>query len=311
MTGEDEALVALLAALKARNYQFVTTTNDTHRLVSWRLFQGTRHTLRDIFGWSRPFRDGDLEVEILALMREAGILVERGRRLSSALRVSSLGEDLFLHSAYPPKARDAVFFGPDSYRYADFIRQELGHANRIVDIGAGSGVGGIVAARVCPQAAVVLADINPAALRLARINAAASVVSVEVIESDGLSKVTGAIDVAIANPPYILGSGGRTYRDGGDLLGARLSLDWAKAAMDRLPAGGRLLLYTGSAIVEGRDRLKAELEAIVGEVGAQLRYREIDPDVFGSTLMHPAYRRVDRIAAVGAVLEKPGAALRA
>nr|QQZ51204.1 methyltransferase [Phenylobacterium glaciei] len=130
-----------------------------------------------------------------------------------------------------------MFFGPDSYRFADFIRAELGHANRVVDIGAGAGVGGIVAARACPQAAIVLADINPQALRLARINAAAAVVSAEVIESDGLSKVTGAIDVAIANPPYLLGSGGRAYRDGGDLLGARLSLDWAKAAMARLPAG--------------------------------------------------------------------------
>ena len=306
MTFEDEALVALLEALKARDYRFVTPTNDTHRLVSWRLFQGARHTLRDIFGWSRPFRDGDVEPEILALMREAGILVRRGPRLSSALRVASVGDDLFLHSAWPPKARDAVFLGPDSYRFAYFIRRELGHANRIADIGAGAGVGGIVAARACPRAAIVLADINPRALRLARINAAAAVVSAEVMESDGLAKVTGPIDVAIANPPFMLGSGGRTYRDGGGLLGARLSLDWARAAMARLPAGGRLLMYTGSAIVEGRDRLKAELEATAAAADASLRYREIDPDVFGAMLRHPGYRRVDRIAAVGAVLEKAG-----
>lgn len=311
MTAEDEALVALLGALKARDYRFVTPTNETHRRVSWRLFQGSRHTLRDIFGWSRPFRDGDVEPEILNLMRDAGILAQRGQRLSSALRAASVGDDLFLHSAYPPKARDAVFFGPDSYRFAEFIRAELGHANRVVDIGAGAGVGGIVAARVCPRAAIVLADINPQALRLARINAAAAVVSAEVMESDGLSKVTGPIDVAIANPPYLLGSRGRAYRDGGDLLGARLSLDWAKAAMARLPPGGRLLLYTGSAIVEGRDRLKAELEALAVGEGAGLRYREIDPDVFGGMLMHPAYRRADRIAAVGAVLEKAGNATTA
>ncbi len=306
MTAQDEALVALLAALKARGYRFITPTNDTHRLVSWRLFQGSRHTLRDIFGWSRPFRDGDVEPEILALMREAGILAQKGVRLSSALRVASLGDDLFLHSAYPPRAKDSVFFGPDSYRFADFIRAELGHANRVVDIGAGAGVGGIVAARVCPQAAIVLADINPQALRLARINAAAAVVSAEVMESDGLATVTGPIDVAIANPPYLLGSGGRAYRDGGDLLGARISLDWAKGALARLPAGGRLLLYTGSAIVEGHDRLRTELESLAAGQGAALRYREIDPDVFCAMLLHPAYRRVDRIAAVGAVLEKAG-----
>ncbi|WP_340644267.1 methyltransferase [Phenylobacterium sp.] len=311
MTFEDEALVALLTALKARNYRFVTPTNDTHRLVSWRLFQGSHHTLRDIFGWTRPFRDGDVEPQILALMRKAGILIQRGHRLTSALRVASVGDDLFLHSAYPPRAKDAVFFGPDSYRFADFIRAELGHANRVVDIGAGAGVGGLVAARVCPGAAIVLTDINPEAVRLARINAATAVVSAEVMESDGLAKVTGAIDVAIANPPYLLGSGGRTYRDGGDLLGARVSLDWAKAAMARLPAGGRLLLYTGSAIVEGHDRLRTELEGLAAADGAALRYREIDPDVFGAMLLHPAYRRVDRIAAVGAVLEKAGNAASA
>ncbi|WP_421932791.1 methyltransferase [Phenylobacterium sp.] len=306
MTAEDEALVALLHALKVRDYRFVTPTPDTHRKVLWRLFQGGRHSLRDIFGWNRPFRSGDIDSEILDLMRAGGVLAERGPRLSSRVRVASLGEDLFLHSAFPPRAKDAVFFGPDSYRFADFLRAELGPAQRIVDIGAGAGVGGIAAARVCPQAAIVLADINPQALRLARINAAAAVVSAEIVESDGLTKVIGPFDTAIANPPYLLGSGGRTYRDGGDLLGARLSLDWARAALARLPAGGRLLLYTGSAIVEGRDRLKAELEAVATDLGASLRYREIDPDVFGGMLLHPAYRRVDRIAAVGAVMENAG-----
>ncbi|MDO8379250.1 methyltransferase [Phenylobacterium sp.] len=306
MTAEDEALVALLQALKARDYRFVTPTPDTHRKMLWRLFQGGRHTLRDVFGWNRPFRSGDVDSEILDLMRAGGVLAERGQRLSSKVRVASLGEDLFLHSGFPPRARDAVFLGPDSYRFADFLRAELGPARRIVDIGAGAGVGGIAAARVCPQAAIVLADINPQALRLARINAAAAVVSAEIVESDGLAKVIGPFDTAIANPPYLRGSGGRTYRDGGDLLGARLSLDWARAALARLPAGGRLLLYTGSAIVEGRDRLKAELETLATEQGASLRYREIDPDVFGGMLLHPAYRRVDRIAAVGAVMEMGG-----
>lgn len=75
-------------------------------------------------------------------------------------------------------------------------------------------------------------------------------------------------------------------------------------AAGRLAPGGRVILYTGSAIVRGEDRLRDALEALAGERGLKLRYREIDPDIFGEELEQPAYAGVDRIALIAAVLTR-------
>lgn len=73
----------------------------------------------------------------------------------------------------------------------------------------------------------------------------------------------------------------------------------------RLAPAGRFLLYTGGAIVAGRDGLQESLVPIADEAGVDLAYEEIDPDVFGGMLRRPACREVERIAAVGAVLTAP------
>jgi len=67
------------------------------------------------------------------------------------------------------------------------------------------------------------------------------------------------------------------------------------------------LFYTGVAIVDGMDPLLAELVPALSNAGLDWRYEEIDPDVFGEELLQPAYRDVDRIAAVGLQAHrKPG-----
>jgi hypothetical protein len=307
LTDQDQALLELLGVLRARGYRFVTPTPETHRRVVRRLRPPGPPSLRDVFGWSLAFGPDDLDDELVTLMADAGVLRTRGRRLVSRVRVSSRGEMLFLHSAYPPKDKDAVFFGPDSYRFADFIEQELGAGGAfgsLVDIGAGAGVGALTAARFQPDARVMMTDVNETALRYARVNAAFAGVEAEFELGDGLNGAESRLDIVLANPPYIAGqtgSNGRTYRDGGDMLGGALSLAWAEKAMERLTPGGRLLLYTGSAIVKGEDRLRAALERAAPAHECDLRYREIDPDVFGEELSRPVYREAERIAVVGAV----------
>ena len=88
------------------------------------------------------------------------------------------------------------------------------------------------------------------------------------------------------------------------MRGAQLSYDWAIAAARRLRAGGRMLLYTGSAIVEGRDGLREALARDLAPLACDLDYAELDPDIFGEELDLPAYRAVERIAAVGAVITR-------
>jgi len=308
MTDAEQALLQLLSTLEARGYAFVTPTPETHGRVLRRPRPPGPATLRDVFGWSRAFAETDLPDEVVALMRRAGVLRRRGRLAASAVRVSTVCGRLFLHSAYPTRDADAVFLGPDSYRFANFIVRELADGRsveRMLDVGAGAGVGGITAAGERPDARLLMTDVNFSALRLARVNAAHAEVEAELQRASGLDGVEGPFDLITTNPPYIVDTHGRTYRDGGDMLGARLSLDWAAAGMARLAPGGRLLLYTGSAIVGGEDRLRAALEPAAAEAGCSLRYRELDPDVFGEQLSQPAYREAERIAVVGAVATRP------
>jgi hypothetical protein len=88
------------------------------------------------------------------------------------------------------------------------------------------------------------------------------------------------------------------------LNGARLSLDWALEAAERVAPGGAVLLYTGSAIVAGRDGLREALDRALPGLGCTLRYAEIDPDIFGEQLDEPGYDAVERIAAIAAVIRR-------
>jgi hypothetical protein len=304
---DDAALLDLVHAVDETGYRFVTVTPETHRRVIARRGEASAQDLRDVFGWSLPFEEGMLPSRIEEALRRGGMLARDGSRWRSAVRISCLGERLFLHSAFPTDDAQAIFFGPDSYRFAAFLAAELpslGPVGRIVDIGAGSGVGGIVAAGLIPGARIVLADVNPLALRFARVNADKAGVSVETVHGPGLAAVGGPFGVVIANPPFIMDPAARAYRDGGDLNGARLSLDWALKAAERVEPGGTVLLYTGSAIVAGRDGLREALDRELPSLGCTLRYAEIDPDIFGEQLDEPGYEAVERIAAIGAVIRR-------
>lgn len=307
MTGPQEGLLDLLEALAALDYRFVAVTPETHRRVIDRRPGRAALDLRDVFGWSLPFDEGLLPAPVrAALERSATVVRDRGW-WRSLVRVASVDDRLFLHSAYPTDSADSVFFGPDSYRYVRFLRDEvprLAPVRRLVDVGAGSGVGAIMAAALLPGARLTATDINPLALRWARINARHAGVELETIEGAGPDAIEGPADLVIANPPFVADPAGRLYRDGGAMHGARLSLDWALAAARRIDPGGTVLLYTGSAIVAGRDELRAALAERLPELGCSLRYAEIDPDIFGELLDQPGYEAVERVAAVGAVIRK-------
>jgi len=176
---------------------------------------------------------------------------------------------------------------------------------RVFDIGTGAGVGALTARALLPDAEILAADVNPRALRFAAANAAHAGLEAAFVEIDGLEGVDGEFDLILANPPYIADEGGRAYRHGGGAMGAELSLEWAKDAVGQLRPGGRFLLYTGSAIVAGRDSVRARLADLAAREGLHMAYEELDPDVFGSELMRPAYAEAERIAVVGAVLTRP------
>jgi release factor glutamine methyltransferase len=306
----DRALAALGRELRERGYRFTTITPASHKRVNARP-TARAVTLQDIFGWSRPFAEADLPASLLIDLAEAGALDRSDGQLRSTVRFSTLGDQLFAHSAFPTEQGDAVFFGPDTYRFA----RALGHSiatlqprssMRILDVGAGSGAGGLHAAALlrarAPQ--IVLTDINHNALRFSRINAAINdVAGVKIIASDLYADIGGQFDLIISNPPYLVDPLARLYRHGGGKLGSALSVKIAEQGIERLAPGGRLLLYTGSAIVDGVDALYEHLRECAKQRAVRFSYEEIDPDVFGEELESPPYDRADRIAVVAASME--------
>ena len=329
-------LAMLLSELAASNYSFITPTPLTHQRVVAHKAQRPRPavksgqpttTLRDIFGWNLPFEAEAVRRDLLALMEDTGILRLHGDSFLSTVRVSCIDDDLFVHSAYPTTQDNAVFFGPDTYRFARFIqqgielrqnwrvgagRERVDTALRVLDVGCGSGAGGVVAARCLKKLGapfnVVMNDINPLALHYTAVNSAFAGIPTELALGDALSAVGGQFDLVISNPPYLDDASARAYRHGGARLGRALSVRIAAEALSRLAPGGQLLLYTGVAIVDGVDPFMAEMLPLLARSDCDWSYAEIDPDVFGEELEQPVYAHVDRIAAVGLVATRHRAA---
>lgn len=302
------ALVELGKALAKEEYRFVTPTPETHRRVIAR--RARARDLRDVFGWSLPFSRSLLPSALVELLRDADALGDEGSELRARVRYASLGASLYVHSAYPTEAREAVFFGPDTYRFCSFLQRAAPAARTVVDIGCGSGAGGLVAAHKSGATRLVLSDVNEQALALARVNVELSRVAgvtsrslvVETPHSDVLAGVDGELDVIVANPPYMRDAGARAYRDGGGAHGEALSVRIVRDSLARLTPSGALLLYTGVAIVSGVDVFRAAIDDLLQ--GCTYQYEELDPDVFGEQLDQPGYEDVERIAAIGLTVRR-------
>jgi release factor glutamine methyltransferase len=298
----EESLLQLGRLLQDADYRFVTITPESHRRVTART-GGSASTLRDVFGWSRRFEAATVGPTVLALLKAADAVTERDGTYRSKIRYSTFQDLIFLHSAYPTIAADSVFFGPDTYRFLGALERRItgnaGRVRRIVDSGTGSGAAGIFLARAFPDAEIILGDISDKALCYARVNAALNRTANAVARrSDVLAAIPGEFDLIVANPPYLVDPQARLYRDGGGRLGYDLSLRILEESLDRLAPGGTLLLYSGSAIVDGIDRFGALAQEAVRRRGLRAAYAEMDPDVFGEELEGGAYNAADRIAAV-------------
>jgi len=322
-------LVELGSALRDGGYHFVTPTPATHERVRARaerlaMAEGRpllARNLRDVFGWNLPFRRTLLPPGMLAACDTAGVLgpataagaEQPDEIVRSQVRFATVdgpgGRLMFVHSAFPTTDRHAVFFGPDSYRFAAALTRTVWKARRLIDVGCGTGVGGLLLAPRAEQ--VVLADVSPRALELARVNVALNPGggAISVCQSDVLGQIEGDFDVVIANPPYLAdaspGHAGRLYRDGGGPLGLDLSVRIVTESLARLraAAGGQLVLYTGVPIIEGQNVLADRVEAVLREQATRWRWEELDPDVFGEELDRPPYRDAERLAVVLLVAE--------
>lgn len=306
-TGSDAA-VRLLRALDAMDYDFLAPTPASHARVLEREGRETGGSLMDLLGWSLPCRRADLPEAVVGALHEAGFLELRPDGLVAArIRVSRVFGNLFIHSRYPTVEQDAVFLGPDSHRFADYILRNLDGLDgpqRILDYGAGAGVGGITAATRLVGANLTLADINPRALALAGANAAHAGVAFEAVQTEQPGHLARSYELIVMHPPFMIDTQHRAYRDGGDLFGGRLSLDWALGGIGLLAPCGRLVMHTGVSIVQGRDVVREAFAASLPADLYAMDYDLLDPDIFGDELSGEAYAEVDRIAAVGLRIDR-------
>ena len=304
MDATDEALVALGNELLAGGYRFTAITPTSHRRVLNRGDQSP--ILESVFGWNRRFRRDAIDQKIFVLLEKAQQLKTDDGWFRSKVRFATIDDLIFLHSTFPTLSHDAVFFGPDTYRFARALRLALADMTvaetfTLLDIGCGTGAGGLFAAsQLLPrQANIILSDVNEKALRFSRINAILNgFPGAQTVQSDVFESLQGPADLIISNPPYLVDRHERPYCHGGGELGLALSLRIAQQSLDRLALGGRLVLYTGMPIIAGTDAFFEAVRPALQSRDHRYSYEEIDPDVFGEELDTPAYQRADRIAVV-------------
>jgi hypothetical protein len=304
----SQTLVRLLTWLEARGYDFVTPTPSTSRRAHDRgLSAGD--PVRAALGWSQAFTQDSLAPELFEILQAGKLLTTVETGWKSRVRASRLGGRLFLHSAFPATASDAVFLGPDSYRFARFLNALTveGPVRAIAEIGCGAGVGGLVAALRFPAASVVLGDINPKALDLAAANAAAMDVKAKVTLSDGMAGAAGPLrpdrrQSALCRRPVWPRLQGRRRH-------ARRApgLDWAARPWSAWHSAGRSRSTPAAPFWTAASTPCVSRWRGWWPMGGGLTYEELDPDIFSGELRREAYADVERIAAVGAVILEPAA----
>lgn len=162
-------------------------------------------------------------------------------------------------------------FNPKLFRSGEFLarwtRSVVQPGQRVLDLGTGSGVGAVQAAR--QGARVVATDVNPAALRCARINALLHGLDerIETRLGDLYSTVAGQqFDIVLFNPPYYAG----TPRDALDrAFRSNDVVERFAAGLDAVLApGGRAILVLSS------DAELARIGGLLQTSGFQATVRE-------------------------------------
>jgi methylase of polypeptide subunit release factors len=303
LEAKHHALITLGRKLREVGYRFTTVTPKTHHIVVGR--QKESKSLRSIFGWNLPFGLNDVGPDLIETLRRAGALEQIDRHYRSAVRFATIDDLIFAHSAFPTSDKDAVFFGPDTYRFVRLLRSSLADLTgkeklQVVDVGCGSGAGGLYAVKLLGAGVeLTLADISQSALQYSAVNAAINGLVADTVLSDVLNTIEHGVDVIIANPPYLVDDEQRLYRHGGGNSGLSVATRIVEQALVRLPPGGRLVLYTGTPVVDGVDLFFQKVHPLLQLYGRHFVYEEIDPDVFGEELLRSAYAKVERIAVVG------------
>lgn len=132
---------------------------------------------------------------------------------------------------------------PDTELLVELALERLPPRSRVLDMGTGSGAIAVAIAHTRPDAQVTALDVSPAALDVARSNAALNQAKVTFLDSDWYSAVAGAsFGLIVSNPPYIadgdrhLSEGDLRFEPGGALTDYADGLSCLRTIIEGAPA---------------------------------------------------------------------------
>lgn len=136
---------------------------------------------------------------------------------------------------------------------------------RVMDLGCGCGIVGILAAKKCGAENVVMSDVDPAAVETARRNAAANgAEGAKIVLSDGFDGVDEAgFDLILSNPPYqtdfavakkFIEKGFNRLKVGGKMLMVTKRLEWYRNKLRSVFGGVRVKEIDGYYVFEAEKR---------------------------------------------------------
>ncbi len=218
-----------------REYGFASNSIPSENYLTYDRLEGLGKELglrweriEPFYGWRwalRPWR-----ARLRGHREPARFMVILGRRSSAAQRssvalwrfITRWRYRLFMRGRYDRLVLEHVagkpilvlpgVFNPKLLRTGEVLARTLDarvipEGSTVLDMGTGSGIGAVFAAQWAGR--VVAVDVNPAAVRCARINALLNGVEdrVEVVEGDLFAPVEGRrFDLVLFNPPYYRGT---------------------------------------------------------------------------------------------------------
>jgi release factor glutamine methyltransferase len=164
-------------------------------------------------------------------------------------------------------------YPPNPLGLAEIVREEVREQDRVLDMGTGSGVNGIVAAAAARE--VVAVDVSPAAVECARRNAERNGVATrfQAVVGDLFDQVGGSFDLILFDPPFRWFAPRSMVERGMADENYRTLTAFFEQAAGFLTPGGRILLSFGTTgdidylhhlIERGRYDLR-ELRRVEGE----------------------------------------------
>ena len=139
--------------------------------------------------------------------------------------------------------------------------------DKVLDLGCGYGVVGILAAKTIGHEKVILCDISSTAVRYARMNAAFNEVpELSIVESNGFSQITDRdFTLILSNPPYhadfsipkhFIEEGYKRLKFGGRLVMVTKRLEWYKRKFISVFGGVKIFRIDGYFVFVGEKRRK-------------------------------------------------------